>query len=375
MTIPVTPLQGNGLPVSWYFDPRILDRERERLFATGPNYVGHQAMTPLARDWHVSEATEGAWLLINDGTTTQLMSNVCAHRAGQMFHGCGQQKSFVCPLHQWTYDFDGRLTHAPGISPTPDVRLPTRSLENWRGFLFAGPRRVADDLNEIGNWPDIGQGDWVLDRVDRDERPVNWKVVIEVFLDNYHVKPYHPSFRSFVDTSTLERGEMTRLGATYSLQSARCAYDLQRHGSPAFQAWQDAILKITGGTVPATSATWLYYYPNLIIEYYPFTLVVTSVLAHEVDRTVAVSEFYHDRRAIERVPDWPQIEKAMTDEVSLEDDEIMRSLQNGRRLLHEQITGGANLASHAAQAARQYYQVPMEDGLARLHNYLLSTLD
>ena len=33
-----------GLPVSWYFDPEILEIERQHLFADGPKYGGHSSL-------------------------------------------------------------------------------------------------------------------------------------------------------------------------------------------------------------------------------------------------------------------------------------------------------------------------------------------
>src|SRR5262252_598235 len=39
------------LPVSWYFDPHIFQLEQERLFASGPKYVGHELMVPNQGDY------------------------------------------------------------------------------------------------------------------------------------------------------------------------------------------------------------------------------------------------------------------------------------------------------------------------------------
>ena len=40
------------LPVSWYFDPAILEQEKKLLFDAGANYVGHELMVPEVGDWH-----------------------------------------------------------------------------------------------------------------------------------------------------------------------------------------------------------------------------------------------------------------------------------------------------------------------------------
>ena len=36
-------------PMSWYFDPKVLEVEQRLLFGQGPNYVGHELLAPNPR--------------------------------------------------------------------------------------------------------------------------------------------------------------------------------------------------------------------------------------------------------------------------------------------------------------------------------------
>ena len=54
------------LPVSWYFDPAIFAREKELLFKSGPNYIGHELMVPNPGDFHTLAWMDHAKMLRGD---------------------------------------------------------------------------------------------------------------------------------------------------------------------------------------------------------------------------------------------------------------------------------------------------------------------
>ena len=43
----------------------------------------------------------------------------------------------------------------------------------------------------------------VLERVQIEQYACNWKTFIEVYLEDYHVEPYHPGLGKFVNTNEL----------------------------------------------------------------------------------------------------------------------------------------------------------------------------
>ena len=72
-------------------------------------------MVPEPGDYHALEVFDGAKLLVNSGSGTELLSNVCRHRQAIMLEGRGKLPSgnIVCPIHRWTYDSQATLLGAP----------------------------------------------------------------------------------------------------------------------------------------------------------------------------------------------------------------------------------------------------------------------
>ena len=67
------------LPVGSYFDPSLFDREKQRLFAAGPRYVGHELAVPRRGDFHTLPQ-EGEAVRWCAPERLELVSNVCRHR-------------------------------------------------------------------------------------------------------------------------------------------------------------------------------------------------------------------------------------------------------------------------------------------------------
>ena len=53
-----------GLPISWYFDPAILDIQRRELFAAGPRYVAHAGTVPADGGYAALHGQNHGWLLV-----------------------------------------------------------------------------------------------------------------------------------------------------------------------------------------------------------------------------------------------------------------------------------------------------------------------
>ena len=131
-----------GLPVSWYFDPEILEIERRELFAKGPTYAGHISMVRNEGDYVALGGQQAGRLLVNHNGRPQLVSNVCRHRQAEMLTGSGCAKHIVCPVHNWAYDLNGRQIAAPHFAENPCLNLDRHELMEWNGLHYSGPRDV-----------------------------------------------------------------------------------------------------------------------------------------------------------------------------------------------------------------------------------------
>ena len=218
------------LPVDWYIDPRIYEIEQASFFSKGPSYVGHELMVPNPGDFYSLDWMNHAKALVKNDNGVELVSNICRHRQAIMLKGRGQIKNIVCPLHRWTYDLAGKLIGAPHFPGNPCLDLGKTPLQNWNGLLFTGERSVAEDLKNLGLRRELDFSGYMLDRVVVDRYNINWKIFIEVYLEDYHVVPFHPGLGNFVDCDVLK----WEFGERYSVQTVGIKDALTRVGSPVY---------------------------------------------------------------------------------------------------------------------------------------------
>jgi choline monooxygenase len=361
------------LPVTAYLDDALLAREIETLFKRGPRYIGHELMVPDAGDYFALPGEAGGRVLVRNRTgaplgdavdagtaagpgQVQLLSNVCRHRQALMLTGRGHADNIVCPLHRWTYDLDGKLLGAPHFPDNPCLDLGATALQNWQGLLFEqGGRDVARDLAGLGVARHFDFSDYLFDHVEVHECRYNWKSFIEVYLEDYHVVPFHPGLGGFVSCEDLQ----WQFGEWFSVQTVGVHKGLTKPGSPTYRKWHDQVLRFGNGQAPDFGAIWMVYYPNLMIEWYPHVLVVSWLIPRGPQHTTNIVEFYYPEEIALFEREFVEAERAAYMETAAEDDEIAERMDAGRRAL---------AARGESQAGP--YQSPMEDGMQHFHEFL-----
>ena len=344
------------LPVSWYFDPQVYALEQEILFARGPGYVGHELLVPEVGDFHALERLDNAKALVRGDRSVELISNVCRHRQAILLTGRGNtRRSIVCPIHRWTYGLDGKLLGAPYFPGNPCLDLARTPLQNWRGLLFDSKRDVARDLAGLGVGHEFDFSGYQLDRVQIEEYACNWKTFIEVYLEDYHVVPFHPGLGNFVSIDDLH----WEFSDWYSVQTCGIKKNLARPGTPVYEKWHAAVMRYNEGRQPPHGAIWLTYYPNIMIEWYPHVLVVSSIVPRGPEACSNVIEFYYPEDIVLFEREFVLAEQAAYAETAVEDAEICARMTQGRRALYRQ---GINESGP--------YQSPMEDGMLQFHEFI-----
>jgi choline monooxygenase len=357
------------LPVSSYFDPALYQREMDVIFQQGPRYVGHQLAVPEVGDYHTLRQEGEGRVLLRTPSGVELISNVCRHRQAVILKGRGSILSslasggnIVCPLHRWTYSGGnaskaGTLLGAPHFAQDPCLSLNNYPLQEWNGLLFEsgpGARDVQCELAGMGPRADLDFTGMVLDRIEMHECNYNWKTFIEVYLEDYHVGPFHPGLGSMVSCDDL-RWEFKD---NYSVQTVGVANRLGKAGSPVYERWQNALLQYANGKEPKYGAIWLTYYPHVMVEWYPHVLTVSTLHPAGPQKTMNMVEFYYPEEigAFER--EFVQAQQAAYMETCVEDDEIAERMDAGRKALMQR---GDNEIGP--------YQSPMEDGMQHFHEW------
>ena len=357
------------LPVSSYCDEALFQREQARLFNAGPRYLGHALSVPKLGDYATLAHENQGRALIRTPAGIELISNVCRHRQALMLQGRGSLQqtgpgraagNVVCPLHRWTYsgttaERAGLLLGAPHFPQDPCLNLNNYPLREWNGLLFEdNGRDIEADLAGMGPRAEFDFTGFVLDRVELHQCNYNWKTFIEVYLEDYHVGPYHPGLGGFVTTDDL-RWELSK---NYSVQTVGVSDKLGKPGTDVYKKWHDVVLQYRKGAAPKYGAIWLTYYPNVMIEWYPHALVVSTLHPQGPDKTLNVVEFFYPEEICAFEREFIEAQQAAYMETCVEDDEIALRMDAGRLALMQR---GDNEFGP--------YQSPMEDGMQHFHEW------
>ena len=344
------------LPVSSYFDEELFRSEQALIFQHSPRYLGHELAVPEVGDYLALPQEGEGRALIRTRDGVELVSNVCRHRQAVMLQGQGHTREHVvCPLHRWTYDLHGRLVGAPHFETDPCLNLRNYPVQNWHGLLFEhNGRDVVKDLAGLGTASLLDFSGYVRDRVVMHECAYNWKTFIEVYLEDYHVGPFHPGLGQFVSCEDLA----WEFGRHHSVQTVGVNKALAKAGSPTYQRWHQAVLKYGNGTLPQHGAIWLTYYPNVMVEWYPNVLVVSTLFPQGPRKTLNMVEFFYPEEVAAFERELVEAQQAAYMETCVEDDEIALRMDAGRQAL--MLRGDDDAGP---------YQSPMEDGMQQFHEW------
>jgi choline monooxygenase len=350
------------LSVSSYFDEDLFRREQALIFQHAPRYLGHALALPEVGDYlALTQEAEGR-ALVRTSAGIELISNVCRHRQALMLKGRGNtQLHIVCPLHRWTYNLHGELAGAPHFDIDPCLNLRNYPLQDWKGLQFElpsenrpGARSVNTDLAKLGAASDLDFGGYVFDRAQLHRCDYNWKTFIEVYLEDYHVGPFHPGLGGFVSCEDLK----WEFGHHHSVQTVGVHRALTHAGSPTYARWQNAVLNFRNGQPPPQGAIWLTYYPTVMVEWYPHVLVVSTLFPQGPQKTLNLVEFFYPEEIAAFEREFVDAQQAAYMETCAEDDEIALRMDAGRRAL--MLRGDDDAGP---------YQSPMEDGMQHFHEW------
>lgn len=357
------------LPVSSYFDEALHEREMELIFQSAPRYLGHELCVPEVGDYHTLPQEDEGRVLLRTRSGVEVVSNVCRHRQAIMLKGRGHTgNNIVCPLHRWTYNAAGpgrqagELMGAPHFPQDPCLNLPRTVTQSWNGLLFetapGSKRSVADELAALGPAGELSFEGYVFDRTVMHECNYNWKSFIEVYLEDYHVGPFHPGLGNFVACDDLR----WEFGPHHSVQTVGVArHDGEALGKPGTETYRrlhEKVLSLSGGQPPNQGAIWLTLYPTVMVEWYPHVLTVSTLYPRGPQKTLNVVEFFYPEEIAAFEREFVEAQQAAYMETCVEDDEIALRMDAGRKALWRR---GDNDAGP--------YQSPMEDGMQHFHEW------
>jgi choline monooxygenase len=292
----------------FYTDPAYFDESRERIFARSWQLLCREqdldhAITPATI---LPGMLDEPVLLVKTSEWLTCLTNVCTHRGKVLVNEpCGGDL-IRCPYHGRRFLLDGTLASMPefdGVEDFPSAsdNLTKLPFAERGGFLFASLAPFADFEDVVCDvaapLADVEPSGLALTAKREYEVEAHWALYCENYLEGFHIPYVHHGLNKVVDYGT------------YSTELFRYA---------SLQTGYNSSGKI--------EARYLFIFPNLMFNFYPWGISVNVVRPVAPDRTVV--EFLTYVREVAEIDGGAG---ADLHAVELEDEAVVESVQKGLR--------------------------------------------
>ena len=260
------------------------DTEQEKVFRRLPVPVTLEAVLPELGSVVAVEAY-GMPLLVSrtrDGEI-KVFINACQHKGTKLIEDCEVHKQgrITCPYHAWTYSIDGKLVGVARADMFKGLDKSQRALKElpsrvWGGVVYAQldgsepdfsnlSEQFASDFAALGIPSAHVYGHKVF------ELEANWKLVLEPFLEGYHVQRLHAASIGdlFADAPSI----VSSFGANIRQVSGRIGY----YPAMLDENPEDNIHKLVTHAYTA--------FPNLVIVTSQYYISAMILMPRDVDHT------------------------------------------------------------------------------------------
>lgn len=295
------------LSSDFYTDERYFELSKEKIFAKAWHFLGHKdGFSGLKPATILPEFLDEPILLVKKAGSASCLSNVCTHRGKILVEEPCEANLIRCGYHGRRFSLDGEFLSMPefeGVENFPcesdDLkRIPFAEKD---GFMFASidPVEPFDAFVDDAflSFENFETADIELTSKSEYEVNAHWALYCENYLEGFHIPYVHQALNAVVDFGTYTTD-------TFRYSSLQTGYD-------------DA------GEV---AARYLFIFPNLMLNYYPWGLSVNVVRPVSPSKTVV--EFFTyvcDESLIDRGAG------ADLHGVEMEDEAVVESVQKGIR--------------------------------------------
>ncbi len=348
---------------AWTYDNReFFALERDRLFMRSWQIVCHVSDVAKPGDYATLDML-GERAVVVRGRDDKLRAfvNVCRHRAARVLAGdkgtCTGR--IVCPYHGWNYDLDGKLKAVPAETSFPGLKkaklgLVPLDVDVVHGFVFirfaGGGPGMAETLAPVKDVLDPYQIEQMvpLGPVWWREVEVDWKNVMDNYLEGYHVPVGHPGllrlFGSDYQVSTYPTG----------VALARAELRDKESQNWSERAYQNLLPEMTH---LAEDQRWKWQYvtwfPNASIELYPDQVAFFQVIPERPGKCWLRAVSYGLPDATPAMKAARYVNWRINDKVQAEDEKLVGDVQEG--LLSRSYSVG--YLSEKEVALRQFHDL------------------
>ncbi len=348
-------------PVVNYVDPKRFADELEML-RSYPSVFLPSAALPRPGD-HVERVSFGVPLFAVRGRDgrARVFRNACRHRGMALVEGPGCAQALVCRYHGWTYRLDGALSHVPHADAFPDLDMSARGLvevasSEVDGLIIVGPlgspgphaESAMAALADGSPWRDKLTPATRLFTVRPAERAMNWKVLVEQFLEGYHIRTTHKNTfypLQYDDLNVVEVfGPNSRITFPYQ--------NIERLRGRPESAWS-----------VDHRVTYVYHlFPNVMVATFPNQVLMITIDPVDIDHTTvtiyAMVTPEVDRK-ISEDRDAASGARNLLNEGGVEDNEMSEGVQRG---LHAGANEFVEFGTH--ESAIGHFHATLDERLA-----------
>jgi phenylpropionate dioxygenase-like ring-hydroxylating dioxygenase large terminal subunit len=340
-----------------YLDESLLDAEQELIFERTWQLAGHVSALPRPGSYLTARAGNQPVLVLRDEENRLVaFRNICRHRASRLLSGSGQCKGAIrCRYHGWTYRFDGSLIGVPeGMTYGERLKKSTLGLfpvrvEEFCGLIFVNLDPDAVPLAEqlpglrerlepycISALESFAQAGGTLSNQLRQfvprprhpaaggGQPANWKVVVENYIEGYHIPIAHPGLMRLLDYKHYEA----------EVHDNYVWFDAPLRAKPSsnrIERLYAQLVEPMPGLPEESHRVWRYafIYPNTTIDLYPDQVNTWQILPDGVGRTTDVFANYRPVGSSPRTRFVQWLNQRLNNLVLDEDVELVDNVQQG----------------------------------------------
>jgi choline monooxygenase len=295
------------LSSEFYTDEKYFELAKEKIFARTWQFAGAEGELSGLKPFNIlPRILDEPILFTRSNGSIACLSNVCTHRGKILIDEACEAGLIRCGYHGRRFSLDGKFLSMPEFEGVADFPSETDDLTKipfaaWNGFLFASVEPIASFEEFVG---DVGQffdprssADLKLTGTKDYEVDAHWALYCENYLEGFHIPFVHKSLNEIVD-----------------------------YGSYSTETFRYASLQTGCDREGNVAARYLFIFPNLMFNFYPWGISVNVVKPVTPAKTIVSFSTYiaDDTRLGEGAG-------ADLDRVELEDEAVVESVQRGIR--------------------------------------------
>ena len=294
------------IDASFYIDPGHFEASRDKIFARCWHFLGHRNEIDVLKPAVILPGfLDEPVLLVNRSGKISSLSNVCTHRAKLLVEEPCRADLIRCSYHGRRFSLDGKMISMPEFDGVEDFPAEADNLRRFQcaergGFVFTSIQPAVEFGESVDDASILDTVEpTVLELTQTREYEVNahWALYCENYLEGFHIPYVHRGLNEIVDYGSYRT-------------------DLFRYSS----------VQTGYGGDGEIVARYLFIFPNLMFNIYPWGISVNVVRPIAPDKTVVEFLTYVGNESL-----LGEGAGADLHSVELEDEAVVESVQKGVR--------------------------------------------